>query len=139
MAEITKRSGFYYYKSELCHGIEDAYCKMRKEHNAIQGRNTHGYLNHLSPRGERVHDHGIFFVDGYEFGDFPDIKTDCYQLGLVSGSYTKLISSPDDMEENIVYDWTDWVFRKGSKQLRMVGRKQKTGRTRTGRKNMKRK
>ena len=139
MAEITKRGRFWYYDSKLCYDVEDAYLRLRKEHNNAQGRNTHGYLQRLSPRGERVHDQGIVFVDGYDFGEFPDEKTDCYQLGLVSGSYTKLIHSPDYIGEDDVYEWADWVFRKGGKQLRVVGRKQKTGRTRTGRKNMKRK
>lgn len=138
MAEITKDGGLYYYKGVCCGSADAAYRRFRKDYNESQGRNSAGFLQRLGKRKERVHDSGIIFTDNYEFSVKTEDKVDCYQLGLVSGSYTKIVSVPDSLGKDESYEWADWIFRKGSKQLRMVGRKQKTGRTRTGRKRIKR-
>ena len=139
MAEITKIGGWYYYKNQICHNADEVYLKFRKDYNESQGRNSYKYLQHLVPREERAHDTGIVFSVGCEPRGFPEEKVECYQLGLVEGSYTKILSVPDYLDEDEAFEWIDWIFRQGGRNLRMVGRKQRTGRTGTGRKNIKRK
>ena len=111
---------------------------LRKEYNESQGRNSFGFLQRLGQRKERVHDSGIVFTEDKDFGVFVAGKVECYQLGLVSGSYTKIVSVPDVLTEDETYEWADVIFGKGSNLLKIVGRKQKTGRTSTGRKRRKR-
>lgn len=138
MAEITKDGGLYYYKSVCCGSADAAYRMFRKDYNESQGRNSAGFLQRLGQRKERVHDSGIVFTEDKDFDVFVAGKVECYQLGLVSGSYTKIVSVPDILTEDEAYEWADVIFRKGSNLLRIVGRKQKTGRTSTGRKRRKR-
>lgn len=133
-----KVNGAYYYGQAKCRNADEAYRMFRKEYNEAQGRNSFGFLQRLGQRKERVHDSGIVFTDNKDFSVFVAEKVECYQLGLVSGSYTKIVSVPDILTEDEAYEWADIIFMKGSNLLKIVGRKQKTGRTSTGRKRRKR-
>jgi hypothetical protein len=133
-----KVDGVYYYCGVECRNANDAYSMFRKDYNKAQGRNSFGFLQRLGQRKERVHDSGIVFSEDKDFSVFVAGKVECYQLGLVSGSYTKIVGVPDILTEDEAYEWADVIFRKGSNLLKIAGRKQKTGRTSTGRKRIKR-
>lgn len=138
MAEITKVDGLYYYKGVACGNADAAYRLFRRDYNESQGRNSFGFLQRLWRRKERVHDFGIVFTDNKDFSVFVAGRVECYQLGLVSGSYTKIVDVPDVLTEDEAYEWADVIFGKGSNLLKVVGRNQKTGRTSKGRKRRKR-
>lgn len=138
MAEIAKVGDVYYYNDVACRNADELYHLFHKAYNDAQGRNSFGFIQRLGQRKERAHDSGIVFTENKEFGVFVSGKVECYQLGLVSGSYTKIVSVPDAFTEEEAYEWADVIFSKGSNLLKMVGRKQKTGRTSTGRKRKKR-
>ena len=138
MAEITKVGNVYYYNGVACRNVDELYRLFHRAYNEAQGRNSSGFLQRLGQRKERAHDSGIVFAEDKDFGVFVAGRVECYQLGLVAGSYTKIVSVPDVLTEDEAYEWADVIFSKGSNLLKIVGRKQKTGRTSPGRKRRKR-
>ena len=133
MEQIILRNGALYYGEKRCRTIDDAYKYFRKDYHTALGKETHGRLDRLGQRKERIHGYGFVFsgqtgldelFHGYK-------KIDCMIMGLMGISYVRVIGLwdynkiPDDLFE----DWFDWAFTKGNKALRTVGTKCKVGRT----------
>lgn len=128
MEQIVKKDGRLYYGDQPCRNADDAYCRFRNEYHASLGRRAYHRLNRFGQREERIHDNGFVFEGslGYE----GDGRADVYILGLMGLSYCRMLGGWSvPCEDEQFEPWFDWAFSKGSGALRIVGRKQKTGRT----------
>lgn len=132
MEQITRRDGVYFYGDRRCEGADDAYYRFRKDYNASVGRKAFYRLERIGQRTERIHGSGFSFSDynrGDEFRGYGKVH---YRMGGFIGiSYSRMLGLydyghiPDEQFEQ----WFDWAFSRGSGALRLVGKKQKTGRT----------
>ena len=130
MKEIRKDDISYIYGDERLYSAEDVYAKLQKEYNNAKGRSAYNRLNRLGQRKERVHGTWSYYSQDYDFGNFPDVKIKGYFLGLIGTTYCKTIGAWDIPYEIDDYEaWSDWIFRKGGKELRIVGTRLKVGRT----------
>jgi hypothetical protein len=133
MEQITKRDGIYYYGGRKCLGVCDAYTRFREDYHRGLGKRVHKRLDRLGWRTERVHGFGFVFADGR-----PGVPA-CHKgtripyriLGLVGLSYCRILGQSDIpcVSDEDFERWVDWAFSRGSGALRLVGRKDGTGRT----------
>ncbi len=133
MEKITRYDGVYYYGGERCRGIDDAYSKFREAVHAEAGRRSPLRLDRLGSRKERVHGYGFVFErplpDNDSFSS--RIRTRCHILGFLGIGYVRSIGCWDyaDIGEEEFDSWLDWVFTKGRGALRVVGNRDRVGRT----------
>lgn len=131
MEQVTKKDGVIYYGSKRCSGVDEAYNRFRNDYNESAGRVSVHRLNRLGSRKERVHGYGFVFNPLPDFNDVRSEKVPVYLLGIVAGSYCRVLSGryiPDGTDEEIER-WIDWAFCHDTKALRLVGLRQKMGRT----------
>ena len=136
MQEIRKDGEVYYYGDDRCSGPNDAYNRLRADYHKSLGRNVHLRLNVLGKRKERIRGIYSFFYDsGYvrqleeEFGGSSPVP---YRiLGLVGVSYFRIFSGNDipDYDDEKFFRWMDYAFIKGSGAIRLIDRKNNSGRT----------
>ena len=132
MCKITKVNDEYYYGPSKFKSAEEVYRRFRKDYNNSVGRSAFLMLGRLGQRKERVHGSGLVFTENKRLKEFPETRIKSYMLGLVNGSYCKTIGIwdvPYELNEQNIHDWLDWIFCKGNKAIRVVGVRQKTGRT----------
>lgn len=131
MEQITRKGGIVYYGDRQCSTVNEAYSRFRYDYHESLGRVAYRRLNRLGTRKERVHGYGFVFKDTPDFRDIRRTKIPVYLLGIVSGSYCRILSGeyiPEGTEEEVEH-WIDWAFCESSKALRLVGLKYKMGRT----------
>ena len=131
MEQITRQDGIIYYGSRRCETSDEAYLRFRNDYHKSIGRVSFKRLNRLGSRKERVHGFGFVFKTVPDFSDITPKKIPVYLLGIMAGAYCKCMSGeyiPDGTDEEIEH-WIDWAFCSETKALRLVGKKQKTGRT----------
>ncbi len=129
MEQITKREGTIYYGEQRCTDIDAAYGLYRRDYHKSVGRAAYKRLDRLGQRRERVHGYGFVFerCPAYE-GVQEKVRTRL--LGLVSGSYCRIFGCWDvPCGDEAFDDWFDFVFRKGSGLVSLVGTNEKAGRT----------
>ena len=127
MEQVTKWDGEYYYGDKHFYNIDDAYRRFRDDYHRSLGKRNFRRLD--SPdRRERVHGYGFEFDVEWD-GDRNRVPVRL--LGLVCGAYCRMLGGwdiPCSSEEE--YErWFDWAFSRGSGALKLVGRKDKAGRT----------
>ena len=133
MEKITKHDGIYYYGDGRCRDVEDAYSRFRADVNFEAGRRAALHLNRLGRRQERVHGYGFVF----EYPLHCDaafssrVRTRCFILGFLGIGYVRSIGCWDyaDIGEDEFDLWLDWVFTRGRGALRIVGNRDRVGRT----------
>ena len=130
MEQIVRRDGKIFYGKETCLDAEDAYCKFREDYHASIGRNAFLRLNRLGTRQERIHGYGFSFTSTVP-PFVPDTRVPYRILGLVGVSYCRVVGGWDlpCRTEDEFERWFDWAFSDGSGALRLVGKKDKSGRT----------
>lgn len=132
MEQIVKRDGKIYYGSVECLNADDAYRKFRDDYNVALGKRYYQRLGRLGARKERVHGFG-FVYDGEP--DLPGVTGGLVPtrlLGIAAGAYCRMLGSwdiPGGMDEDEFWLWFQWAFRKNGGAVRLVGRKDKAGRT----------
>ena len=138
MEQITKRGNDYYYGEVLCHSVDDAYYRFREDYHASLGRDSSRRLGRIGKRAERIHGFGFVYEGGtpaeYDTGGVEKVP---YRiLGLIGIHYSRILGCWDYsyVRDEDFEVWFDWVFRKGTRQLKKIGVKDKSGRTRKGRK-----
>lgn len=135
MEQITKaEGGGYYYGNEFCHTAEEAYERFRTEYNAAMGKQFYKRLNRLGQRKERVHTFGFVFAEGLEpdAGEFTGLsKTKTRLLGFSDISLARVLGCWDapNFDDEKYERWFDWAFSRNSGGLKLVGLRQKHGRT----------
>jgi hypothetical protein len=134
MEQIVKENGQILYGKQRCTGADDAYCRFRDDYHDALGKRAYERLNRLGQREERIHGYGFVFAHPVYFGgdDGGACKpVDSRLFGLVEGSYCRGVGAWDipDYSEDEFERWFDWAFSRGSGALRLVGRKDKSGRT----------
>jgi len=134
MEQIVRRDGQIYYGERRCESADDAYCRFRDDYHRALGRRAYDRLNRFGRREERVHGYGFVHsaeVDRGGMDGRTDRKVPVRILGLVEGAYCRGVGAwdiPCESEEE--FDrWFEWAFSRGSGVLRLVGRKDKAGRT----------
>jgi hypothetical protein len=134
MEQITKQDGVIYYGKQRCNNIDDAYDKFRTEYHRICGKDASKRLDRLGQRVERIHEYGYYFTEELHGDSYVCIGKIPYRImGFLGICYVRSISLTDyeEVDDEEFDDWLDWVFRKGSGMLRLVGKNNKTGRTST--------
>lgn len=134
MEEITRKNGVYFYGDRRCSGADEAYERYRRDYHAAVGRDAFRRLDRLGQRTERVHGYGFAYAGNRsdqddEFRRYGKIR---YRMvGMLGISYCRIIGLYDygDIPDEVFERWFDWAFSRGSGALKLVGRKQKTGRT----------
>lgn len=132
MEQITRRNGVIYYGEQQCVDIEDAYKRFRRDYHDGLGREVYKRLDRIGRREERIHGFGFIFDKSLDFGnDFSGCARVPYRMALVGMFYCRFIGIEDiqNVPEDRYEDWFDWAFSKGSGALRLVGRKDGSGRT----------
>lgn len=130
MEQITRREGKIFYGKELCGTADDAYCRFRDDYHCSLGKRAYYRLNRLGQREERVHGYGFSFATAVP----PYLSRGLVQtrlLGIVGVAYCRIVGGweiPCRTDEEFER-WFDWAFSKGSRALRLVGKKDKSGRT----------
>lgn len=130
MEQIARIDGVLYYGSVVCKSIDDAYSRFRDDYHQSIGRDSNKRLNRLGQRTERVHGFGFHFTDEPS-SEYLTHRVDCWLLGLLDINYTRAIGtwSYADVPEDSFADWLDTVFSAKVKHVRMLGFKDKVGRT----------
>lgn len=128
MEQITKRDGKFYYGTQRCQSADDAYRKFRTAYHEELGKRVFRRLD-KPLRRERVHGFGFRFSG--DSREFTGKSVPCRLLGMVGIAYCRIVGCWDfpDIDEEELEKWLDDVFAYGSKALRLVGRKDKAGRT----------
>lgn len=137
MQEIRKDGEVYYYGDDRCNGPDDAYSRLRADYHKSLGRNVHLRLNMLGKRKERIRGIHSFLADRdyakrleKEFGGSSPVP---YRiLGLVGVSYFRIFSGEDLQrfcDDDRFMRWVDYAFLKGSGAVRLIDRKNNSGRT----------
>lgn len=129
MEQIVRKDGRIYYGEHLCTDADDAYCRFRDDYHRSLGRLAYYRLNRIGQRKERIHDNGFVFSRNLDYEG--NGKVDVRLLGLVETSYCRIAGGwniPCESEDEFER-WVDWAFSRGSGALRLVGRKDKAGRT----------
>lgn len=134
MEQIVRRDGRIYYGEQLCEDADDAYCRFRYDYHRSLGKRAYHRLNRLGQREERVHGYGFVFTHPVYFrrNDGGACKpVNSRLLGLVEGAYCRGVGAWDiPCDNELEFErWFDWAFSKGSGAIRLVGRKDKAGRT----------
>lgn len=132
MEQITKKGGDYFYGDRICPNVDDAYKLFRDDYHRLLGKRVYRRLNRIGQREERIHGFGfVFDVKRKYDGPFHN-RVDTRLLGLVCGSYCRILGEwdlPEGIGVDGFEDWFDWAFSAGSGALRLVGRKGGGGRT----------
>ncbi len=130
MEKITRINSSYYYGAESYSSADAVYKKFRNEYHKTLKRNFHYRLDTIGQRKERIHGFGFVFKPTLEC-DFSAARYTCFLLGLVDISYVRSIGIWEykDIKDEDFGLWLDWIFRRGTKSLRLVGAKDKVGRT----------
>lgn len=135
MEQISKRDGKYFYGQQQCKSIDDAYGRFRDEYHKSLGRDATRRLNQLGQRSERLHGYGFVFPDEVQPNERFRVRgtTCCYILGLIGISYVRTIGIWDygDVPDEDFDAWLDFVYRRGNRGLRTLGKGDKVGRTST--------
>lgn len=133
MEQITRKDHTLYYGNYKCESAEEAYERFRTDYNKECGKGTFSRLEKIGKRTERVHGFGFYRSPDYRFPiDFSDQRrTDCRLLGIAHTSYCRIVmfdDIPPKGQDNF-WEWFEWAFSRGTNALRLVGRKDKSGRT----------
>lgn len=134
MEQIIRKDGQIFYGEYRCTDADDAYCRFRDDYHCALGKRAYYRLNRLGQREERVHGYGFVFSSPLDFKR-DDGRTcqpvDSRLFGLVEGAYCRGFGGWDlpDYTEDEFERWFDWAFSKGSGALRLIGKKDKSGRT----------
>ena len=132
MEQITRRDGVFYYGDAACRDADDAYCRFRDDYHRAVGRKAFERLNRLGQRVERIHRKGLVF-SGEIKADHPLFprRVAGRLLGLVGTSYCRIIGGWDvHCGTDEEFDrWLDWALSEEHWAVRMVGKKDKAGRT----------
>lgn len=135
MEQIRKADGGYYYGTTFCRTADEVYELFRGDYHASLGKKSYRRLNRLGQRKERLHGFGFEFADGtWPQGErFKALgRVRYYILGLVGISYWRTVGlwdSPKFNDEDEYWEWFHWAFSRGSGGARLVGLRQKHGRT----------
>lgn len=135
MEQIVRKDEGIYYGERLCRDAEEAYELFRNEYHASIGRKAFLRLNRLGQREERIHGYGFSFSHPMSFerdDGGAGGKVRVRILGLVDISYCRIVGCrewPCGLSEDEFERWFDWAFSRGSGALRLIGKKDKSGRT----------
>lgn len=131
MEQITRVDGEFYYGRIHCLDVDDAYSRFRNELHRGVGRDTSKWLSHLLRRTERIHGFGFVFDSSQPAAVCVSKPVRYRIMGLVGISYFRVVGCWDypDVDDDTFDAWFDKVFERGSGLLRLVGRKDKAGRT----------
>ena len=132
MEQITRRDEVFYYGDTACRDADDAYRRFRNDYHKVVGRKAFERLNRLGQRTERIHERGFVFsreIDAVH-PSFPGSVVGRL-LGLVGTSYCRIIGGWDvHCRTDEEFDrWLDWALSEEHWAVRMVGKKDKAGRT----------
>lgn len=132
MEQITRRDDVFYYGDHACRDADDAYCRFRNDYHKVVGRKAFERLNRLGQRAERIHERGFVFssYSGSYISLYPG-RVEGRLLGLVGTSYCRIIGGWDvHCGTDEEFDrWLDWALSEDHWAVRMVGKKDKAGRT----------
>lgn len=134
MEQITRRDGIVYYGNIPCKSVKDAYGRFRSDYHGELGRRVYRRLD-VHARRERIHGFKSFYTDRYSlylaerFGGFE--RVDCTLMGIVGISYCYAIGGwgLPELDDDMIWEFVDYLMDINSNALRMVGKKVKTGRT----------
>ena len=134
MEQITRTDGVYYYGNHRCRSVDEVYLLFRTDYHNALGKAVHNRLDRVGQRTERIHGYGFDFSEGCEpesHGYEVYGKTPYWLAGLVGTSYCRMVRLWDmpPIEEEDFENWSDWVFTRGRKALKMLGKNRKVGRT----------
>lgn len=132
MEQIAKKDGRFYYGDCACRDADDAYCRFRDDYHRDVGRKAFERLNRLGQRTERIHEQGFVFAREVNPVHllFPQSMA-ARLLGIIGTSYCRIIGGWDVHRgtDDEFGSWLDWLLSRGSGAVRLVGRKDKAGRT----------
>lgn len=129
MEQITRRDDGYYYGERRCATANDAYGLFRADYHKGLGRVSYRRLDRAGRRVERIHGFGFVFGERLGPGKWTSVR---YRiLGLVGVHYCRIVGCWEYLSvgDDEFDDWFDRVFERGNGLLRLVGKKDKSGRT----------
>lgn len=135
MEQIVRKDGQIFYGRIQCLDADEAYCLFRDDYHRSIGKRASYKLDRLGQREERIHGYGFSFSHPVSLGADdrrPSKATPVRLLGIVDISYYRIVGCwewPDNLSEQEFERWLDWAFTKGSGALRLIGKKDKAGRT----------
>ena len=123
----------YIYKGIDYKSADNLYDAFRYDYTNGTGRAFFKRLNRLKNRTERIHGFGMYFSESFEREDFFKTlpKSKYRLLGMLQISYARIIGLHDmpKLDEKDLEDWVDWAFSYKSNALSLVGKNDKSGRT----------
>lgn len=131
MEQITKRDGDYYYGERRCDNADEAYGFLREDYHKSLGKQFYKRFDRVGQRKERIHSFGFFFDEDSKPKVRIEHRVKYRMLGLVGIHYYRIVGVWDYKEVSAdgFDEWFDAAFSQGSGTLRLVGRKDKSGRT----------
>lgn len=132
MEQIVKRGGVYYYGEVECINADDAYWRWREDYHKWLGRAVYRRLGRIGTRKERVHGWGFVYDREPVLSGVPGELVPTRLLGLIQGSYCRMLGAwdlPGEMGDDEFDGWIEWAFSERTRAVRLIGRRQKTGRT----------
>ena len=124
MEAIQYTDGNYYYGIRRCIDVDEAYSLFRRDYHESLGAAVHNRLDRLGRRRERVHGYGFVFTGDlpYHFS-YDGKRVPCYIMGIVGLSYCRMVDmgySPEGLDEDDMYRWIDFIYRRGCGILKML-------------------
>lgn len=132
MTQVIRKDGLLYYGEEQVKNIEQAYERIRKEHNRKVGRQVAKRLDRIMGRKERIHGFGFSFDSPIKRKVSSSVcRIPIRLLGLISTSYVFIVGSWDfpEIDDEDFDQWIDWILSKNSGMLKLVGKYDRAGRT----------
>lgn len=132
MEEMTLRNGTIYYGDKACASADSAYKLFRNDYNASVGRRRNRQLNRIGTRKDRTRGWGAYYDVAVEPpAGYEGVMVPSRLMGIVATAYCRMIGSWDipDMSEEDTEKFMDWICSHGNRNLRLVGRNEKSGRT----------
>lgn len=134
MEQIVRRDGIVYYGDIPCKSVKEAYGRFRADYHGELGRRVYRRLD-ARARRERIHGFKSFYTERYSrylaerFGGWGRVA--CTLMGIVGISYCYAIGGwgLPDLEEELMWEFIDYLMDVNADALKVVGRKAKTGRT----------
>lgn len=135
MEQITSIDGDIYYGRSRCKNADEAYRKFRSDLQLELKNRDNRRLNAFSRRKERIHGYGIDFDPGRS-GDLEKLfghlgKVRYRIIGMMGASYCRIVGLWDmpRIQEEVFEEYIDYLFDRRSHALRLVSRRDRTGRT----------
>ena len=132
MEQIVRKNRVYYYGEVECFNVDDAYWRWREDYHKKLGRAVYRRLGRVGTRKERVHGWGFVYDKEPVLSGVPGELVPTRLLGLIQGSYCRMFGAwdlPGGVGDDEFDEWVEWALSERTRAVRMIGRKQKVGRT----------